>query len=74
MKTHTPRTQTDGVRVFRTADAAKRVGLSESSLEKFRLSGDGPPFVRIGSRAVGYLVSDLDEWLASRRRRSSSER
>jgi predicted DNA-binding transcriptional regulator AlpA len=63
---NTPPTQTEP-RIFRTPDAARRVGLSESSLEKLRCRGDGPPFVRIGSRAVGYLIEDLDAWLASRR-------
>lgn len=58
---------------MRTADAARFVGLSESSLEKLRCRGDGPAFIKIGSRAVGYLVDDLDAWIASRRRHSTSE-
>jgi len=64
---------TERPKILRTADAARLVGLSESSLEKFRCRGDGPAFIRIGSRAVGYLVDDLDAWLTSRRRRSTSE-
>jgi predicted DNA-binding transcriptional regulator AlpA len=69
---NTPPTPTEP-RIFRTPDAARRVGLSESSLEKLRCRGDGPAFVKIGSRAVGYLIEDLDAWLVSRRRRSTSE-
>ncbi|MEX2222777.1 MAG: AlpA family phage regulatory protein [Candidatus Rokuibacteriota bacterium] len=61
-------------RIIRTPDAARFVGLSESSLEKLRCRGDGPAFIKIGSRAVGYLVADLDAWLVSRRRSSTSER
>lgn len=68
----TPPVQTQA-RILRTADAARLVGLSESSLEKLRCRGDGPAFIKIGSRAVGYLVTDLDDWLQSRRRRSTSE-
>ena len=60
-------------RVFRTAAAAKYVGLSTSTLEKYRLTGHGPRFVRLGSRAVGYDVRDLDEWL-DEQRRSTTER
>jgi predicted DNA-binding transcriptional regulator AlpA len=62
------------IRILKTPDAAKRIGLSESSLEKLRCRGDGPAFVKIGSRAVGYLVEDLDQWLTSRRRTSTSAR
>jgi predicted DNA-binding transcriptional regulator AlpA len=59
----------------RAADpaAAEYVGLSDSTLEKFRLTGEGPQFVRIGVRAVGYRIEDLDAWLAERVRRSTSE-
>jgi predicted DNA-binding transcriptional regulator AlpA len=61
--------------VMRTADAAAYVGLPLNTLEKARVTGNPsmPPFVRLGSRAVGYLVKDLDDWLASRRVQSTSE-
>jgi predicted DNA-binding transcriptional regulator AlpA len=60
-------------RVLKTAEAAVYTGRSESGLEKMRCSGTGPPFVKLGSRSVGYLREDLDAWLASRRRSSTSE-
>jgi predicted DNA-binding transcriptional regulator AlpA len=60
-------------RVLRTPAAAEYVGLSDSTLEKFRLTGEGPQFVRIGVRAVGYRIEDLEAWLAKRVRRSTSE-
>ena len=41
-------------------------------LEKKRVSGDGPPFIRLG-RIIVYDSRDLDVWLASRRRSSTSE-
>lgn len=55
--------------VLRTPEAAKYLGLGTSTLNKTRLTGgpDCPPFVKLSSRAVGYLVSDLDIWLAARR-------
>jgi predicted DNA-binding transcriptional regulator AlpA len=65
-----PKPQT---RVLRTPSAAEYVGLSDSTLEKLRLTGDGPKFVRIGVRAVGYRIEDLDDWLAERIQRSTSE-
>jgi predicted DNA-binding transcriptional regulator AlpA len=65
-----PKAQT---RVLRTPAAAECVGLSRSTLEKFRLTGEGPKFVRIGVRAVGYRIEDLDAWLSKRTRTSTSE-
>lgn len=49
--------------VLRTAEAAEYVGLSASSLEKMRARGTGPAFIRLGGRAVGYRVDDLERWL-----------
>jgi predicted DNA-binding transcriptional regulator AlpA len=60
-------------RILRTPEAAIYVGLSASTLEKMRLSGDGPKFVRLGGRAIGYDVYDLDLWLDSQRERSESQ-
>jgi len=37
------------------------------------VTGDGPPFIRLG-RAVVYDTRDLDAWLAARRATSTSER
>jgi predicted DNA-binding transcriptional regulator AlpA len=62
------------VEILLTREAAEHVKLSASSLEKFRVRGDGPPFIRIGARKVGYLRGDLDRWIEGRRRTSTSER
>jgi predicted DNA-binding transcriptional regulator AlpA len=60
-------------RVLRTPDAAKYLGLTGSTLEKMRLFGTGPRFVRIGTRAVGYTVDDLDAFIEAGRRGSTSD-
>lgn len=52
--------------------AADYTGWSVSSLAKSRLTGDGPTFLKFG-RAVRYRRSDLEAWLASKRRRSTSD-
>jgi predicted DNA-binding transcriptional regulator AlpA len=59
-------------RRLRTPKAADYLGYAESTLEKKRLAGDGPPFIRLG-RAIVYDTRDLDAWLAARRARSTSE-
>jgi predicted DNA-binding transcriptional regulator AlpA len=51
----------------RVKEAAAYVGLSKSSLDKFRFFGSGPAYSKVG-RAVIYATADLDNWLASQRR------
>lgn len=53
--------------------AAARIGLAVSTLQKKRVSGDGPPFVKLG-RAVRYRLADLDAWVAARVVSSTSEK
>ena len=55
-----------------TRQAAEYLGLSTRTLDRYRVSGDGPVFHRFGGR-VRYLRDDLDAWAASRRRRSTSD-
>jgi predicted DNA-binding transcriptional regulator AlpA len=52
-------------------EAATMLGLSPRTLERFRCTGDGPPFVK-GGRRVLYRPADLNEWIASRVRTSTS--
>ncbi len=59
-------------RILRTPNAAAYVGLSASTLEKLRLTGDGPAFIRLGGRAVGYDIRDLDAWLDDQRAETES--
>jgi predicted DNA-binding transcriptional regulator AlpA len=53
-------------------DAATYIGLSVSTLNKLRVFGGGPTFLKLGRR-VAYGVADLDAWLATKRRRSTSD-
>lgn len=57
---------------LRTQDAADYLGLSKSTLEKYRLSGDGPQYVKMG-KAIAYKTEDLDAWVDARKRNSTSE-
>jgi predicted DNA-binding transcriptional regulator AlpA len=51
---------------------AKILGISKSSLNKWRLEGRGPRFIKI-ERRVRYSDDDIDAYLAARRRTSTSE-
>jgi len=59
-------------RRLRTKDAAAYLGLSKSTLEKQRVTGDGPIYSALG-RVVVYDVDDLDTYVEARKRRSTSE-
>lgn len=58
--------------VFDTERAAARLGLSPSTLEKLRVTGGGPAYLKLGRRVV-YEASDLDVWKAARRTLSTSQ-
>lgn len=53
--------------------AAQYVGLSASTLNKLRVFGGGPIFLKLGRR-IAYDVTDLDAWLATKKRLSTSDR
>ena len=48
---------------FRAKDTAAYIGVSLSTLAKWRTSGVGPRFHRCGPRIVYYLGHEIDEWL-----------
>jgi predicted DNA-binding transcriptional regulator AlpA len=54
-------------RVLRPREVATALGLSPNTLQKYRVHGIGPAFVRVGRRAVGYLESDVVTYLEQRR-------
>ena len=56
-----------------TKAAARHVRLSHVTLERLRLTGNGPRYAKLG-KAVRYRTCDLDDWVASRLIRSTSEK
>lgn len=56
-----------------TAAASAYTGLSRSTLEKLRVFGGGPPYLKLG-RAVRYRPADLEAWLVARLTESTSTR
>lgn len=53
-------------------DVARRLGVAEVTLRKWRIYGAGPRFVRCGAN-VRYREVDLESWLALRTVGSTSE-
>jgi predicted DNA-binding transcriptional regulator AlpA len=58
---------------MRVPEAARYLGLAQSTLNKMRCFGGGPRFAKAGPRVVIYDRCDLDEWLEDRTCRSTSE-
>jgi predicted DNA-binding transcriptional regulator AlpA len=51
----------------------KEYGLTRRWLELAALKGNGPAYVKIGSRTVRYRRAEIERWLAEREVRSTSE-
>jgi len=60
------------LRLVKTRDAARIVRQSESQLNKLRVYGGGPVFVKLGAR-IFYEISALEAWVAEHRRSSVSQ-
>jgi predicted DNA-binding transcriptional regulator AlpA len=54
--------------VLNELDAARRLSMSPRTLQRLRLNGDGPRYVRLtpGGSRVGYALADLKAWVAER--------
>ena len=53
-------------------EAAAYLGLKAATLNKWRVIGEGPPFLKVG-RLIQYRKADLDAYLAGRLVRSTTE-
>jgi hypothetical protein len=56
-----------------TREAAKHVRLSTATLERLRVKGGGPVYINPVPDRVVYTTADLDAWMTSLRRTSTSE-
>ena len=52
--------------------AAVYVGLSPRTLQRMRVTGEGPRYVKVRRRVI-YDRLDLDDWVAERKRRFTGE-
>lgn len=55
------------------SEAAAYLRCSKSYLDKLRVYGGGPKFLRLGKRKILYRQSELDLWTAERSFGSTSE-
>jgi predicted DNA-binding transcriptional regulator AlpA len=57
---------------LKTAAAAEYLGLSTKCLENWRITGQGPVFIKMG-RSVRYTVEDLEDFVSSAKQTSTSQ-
>ena len=60
-------------KLINTQEAADYLGVSKAFLERDRWAGARIPFLKIGSRTVRYRQMDLDSYINTRVRKSTSD-
>ena len=58
--------------ISRRKKVEARTGLSRSTIYQRIKDGTFPPPISLGAKAVGWLDSDIDEWIAERVKSSRS--
>ena len=64
---------TNNMQYIHVQAAATLTGISSSFLNKLRVEGGGPSYIKVGRRVL-YDVADLEHWLTTKRRNNTSER
>jgi predicted DNA-binding transcriptional regulator AlpA len=50
---------------LRAVEASEYLRVSRSTLAKWRMSGNGPPYHHCGPRLINYYRHEIDAWLAA---------
>jgi prophage regulatory protein len=58
------------VKILRRKDVESMVGLSRSTIYKLMNQGLFPKAIRLGPRAVGWRISDIENWINQQAARS----
>jgi prophage regulatory protein len=66
METHTIAPQTNHQTILRLPAVTARVGVSSTSIWRWYRAGRFPKPRRLGAGSVGWLASEVDEWIQSR--------
>lgn len=62
----------DDASIILPTDLAHMLGVSLSTLERWRCQGGGPAFLKIGRRRVGYRTGAVRRWLAQQERANTA--
>ena len=59
----------NGARILRLREVCEYTGLGRSTIYAKVSAGGFPPPIRLGSRSVGWRLTDIDGWLAAPERK-----
>lgn len=71
--TQTPSEALTNEGLLTTTQAAKLVNQKPRFLEARRIRGGGPKFVRVSARSIRYRIKDVEDWIESRVRSSTTQ-
>ena len=54
------------MKVLRTPEVVRRVGLSRTQVWRLEQAGDFPKRISLGSKSVGWIESEIDGWIKAR--------
>ncbi|MBP2229636.1 prophage regulatory protein [Azospirillum agricola] len=57
---------TESLRIIRFPEVKSRIGYCQYHLRRLEAKGEFPRRVKIGARSVGWVESEIDEWIATR--------
>lgn len=55
-----------------TRQLAERLGIHPMSVNRFRMHGQGPVFIRVGTRSVRYSLAAVEAWEKAQTRTSTA--
>ena len=54
------------LQVLTLSEASSLLSVSIPVMDRWRAAGEGPRFIRLSARRIGYRLSDLRAWIESR--------
>ena len=54
------------MRIIRTEDLTRRLGLSRATIFRNVKAGSFPPSVKLTARTIGWYSTDIEAWIAAR--------
>ena len=60
-------------RLLTTDEAAQILNVSARTLDRYRVTGEGPKYVTLSPRAIRYRYDELVDWINGRSRTSTSD-
>ena len=55
---------TNDVRLLTERQVGRQLNVSDSAVRRWRRTGEGPPWIRVGKRLVRYDLAELRKWIA----------